>query len=248
MIFQLIYEKAPAPNAPNLVRQTILRCANLNTGRENSLTGWFGRGTRCYFDATAQPAARLSLASFLQAAVNSTRGVETTEQGWAKMLGRQKSLMSLVFDPIRSPAPKSALGVVSLCATLMLTASITPSASMESKQVKAPKPETQVPANSPSKGARDATPHFSKLEARRIRHVCYGRANEHGLKGVERSAFLSRCYFGRVSHRSARYACQREGAAKGLSKSALRDFVRECVKERTTQKNPKGENMSTKGF
>jgi hypothetical protein len=75
-------------------------------------------------------------------------------------------------------------------------------------------------------------PHFSKFEARRIRHTCAGHANERGLKGAERSAYLTHCYFGRVSHRGLRLACHKEAAAKGLDKNAQRDFVRECVKER----------------
>jgi hypothetical protein len=102
---------------------------------------------------------------------------------------------------------------------------------------------TQQPTPSPNRhGATNAEPrtsreplasHLSKFEARRIRHACTGRANERGLKGAERSAYLSRCYFGRVSRRGLRQACQKEAATKGLDKTAQRNFVRECVKERS---------------
>jgi hypothetical protein len=124
----------------------------------------------------------------------------------------------------------------------------TPATFAQSSHAQPPVAERQPPANAPSKGAHEAAPHFSKLEARRIRHLCHGRANEQGIRGAERTAFLSRCYFGRVSHRGVRHACQKEGAAKGLERPALRDFVRECVKERTTQKNQKEESAPTKGL
>jgi hypothetical protein len=147
-------------------------------------------------------------------------------------------------------APAGAQLSASMLAGLLLAA--TPPAWAEAPHGHAmapPPPENQSFANSPSnKGAHEAAPHFSKLEARRIRHLCFGRANEQGLRGAERSTFLSRCYFGRVSHRAARHACRKEGAAKGLDRSALRDFVRECVKERTIQKNQKEEAAPTKGL
>jgi hypothetical protein len=79
--------------------------------------------------------------------------------------------------------------------------------------------------------------HFSKFEARRIRHACVGRANDRGLRGGERSAYLSRCYFGRVAHRGLRLACQKEAAAKALDRNAQREFVRECVRERARDKD-----------
>ncbi len=131
---------------------------------------------------------------------------------------------------------------------LLLSAAVEDRALAQSQQAKAPAAENQTQANTPPKAAHEAAPHFSKLEARRIRHVCYGRANEQGLRGAERSAFLSHCYFGRVSHRGVRHACQKEGSSKGLDRTALRDFVRECVKERTAPKNMKDENAPTKGL
>lgn len=74
---------------------------------------------------------------------------------------------------------------------------------------------------------------LSKFEARKIRHACYGRADERGLGGTEREAFVANCYVYRVAHRTERQRCRQEAAAKGIDKSALRDFLRECVKERS---------------
>jgi hypothetical protein len=87
--------------------------------------------------------------------------------------------------------------------------------------------------------ARDAKASVSKFEARRIRHTCQERANERGVKSAEREAFLTRCFFGRSALRSVRRDCAKQGVAKGFDKPALRDFVRECVKEqRAKQKLP----------
>ena len=95
----------------------------------------------------------------------------------------------------------------------------------------------QTHTNPPA--ARDAKASVSKFEARRIRHTCQERANERGVKSAEREAFLSRCFFGRSALRGVRRDCAKQGAAKGLDKPALRDFVRECVKEqRAKQKLP----------
>ncbi len=99
-----------------------------------------------------------------------------------------------------------------------------------------PRPDPQPPTKPPAaSGAPAAKPHerLSKFEARRIRQACRDRANERGAKGQEREAFLTRCYFGRVSHRGLRRECAQQAAAKGLTdKTAARDFIKECVKER----------------
>ncbi|MGA8171401.1 MAG: hypothetical protein WB816_11325 [Methylocystis sp.] len=79
--------------------------------------------------------------------------------------------------------------------------------------------------------SHDQRSSVSKFEARRIRHTCQERANERSVKGGEREAFLTRCFFGRTALRGIRRDCARQGAAKGLDKPALREFVRECVKE-----------------
>jgi hypothetical protein len=99
--------------------------------------------------------------------------------------------------------------------------------------------ERRGPANADSRSTprEIAPPHFSKFEARRIRHACVGRANDRGLRGGERSAYLSRCYFGRVAHRGLRLVCQKEAAAKALDRAAQREFVRECVRERAREKD-----------
>jgi hypothetical protein len=99
-------------------------------------------------------------------------------------------------------------------------------------------PDHHGAANPDSRAAHEPpAPHFSKFEARRIRHGCVGHANERGLKGPERSAYLSRCYFGHVSHRGIRHACQKEAVAKGVEKAAQRDFVRKCIIERSREKD-----------
>jgi len=88
----------------------------------------------------------------------------------------------------------------------------------------------------PVAGKTDNPARISKFEARKARHVCRDRANEKGLKGSDRDAFVGRCYFGRLSHAGVRRECVRAGEAKGIAKAALRDFVRDCVKERTKGK------------
>lgn len=93
-----------------------------------------------------------------------------------------------------------------------------------------PTPAASAPA---AKGPHEHARHLSKFEARHIRHSCQGRANEKGLSGGEREGFLAKCYFSRVSHRGVRRECQLQAAAKGIDKSAVRDYVRECVKERS---------------
>lgn len=72
---------------------------------------------------------------------------------------------------------------------------------------------------------------LSKFEARRIRHSCQQRANDRTLRGSDREAFLTRCFFGRSAQRHQRRECAKQGAAKGLEKAALHDFIRECAKD-----------------
>jgi hypothetical protein len=127
-----------------------------------------------------------------------------------------------------------------LLAGLILVASTVLPAVADPAPAQAPPPEHQSAATTEPKPTHEtAGSHFSKFEARRIRHACHGRANDKGLKGPERAAFLSHCYFGRVSHRGARQACRKDASAKGLENAALHDFVRECVKERSRQKDQK---------
>jgi hypothetical protein len=174
--------------------------------------------------------------------------IRRLKAGWTKMIDRRQSWRSSALDSVRRMVIPGAQLSASALAGLLLASAISP-VWAESPHGQATATENQTLAGGgPAKGAHEAAPHFSKLEARRIRHVCFGRANEQGLRGAERSAFLSHCYFGRVSHRGVRHACRKEGSAKGLDRSALRDFVRECVKERTTQKNQKEESAPTKGL
>ncbi len=79
--------------------------------------------------------------------------------------------------------------------------------------------------------SKEPLPRISKFEARRFRHACQEKANERGLKGVEREGFLTRCFFGRRAQRGARRECTKQGIAKGLDKAALHDYVRDCLKE-----------------
>lgn len=76
---------------------------------------------------------------------------------------------------------------------------------------------------------------LTKYESRKARHACAARAGERGLAGAERETFVANCYFNRLAHRGERQRCRQEAAAKGIDKSALRDFVRECVKERSRE-------------
>jgi hypothetical protein len=107
----------------------------------------------------------------------------------------------------------------------------------------------QAQTAAPPAAAADAAPRsapapksvvgVSKFEARRMRHACQERANKESLKGSEREAFLTRCFFGRAVTRKLRHECRKQALAKGVDKSALRDVVRECVKEqRARQKLP----------
>jgi hypothetical protein len=82
----------------------------------------------------------------------------------------------------------------------------------------------------------DRSDRISKFEARTIRHSCRDRAQQRGLAGSEREAFLSRCFFGRAGRHDMRRACLQQGAAKGLDKGALELFARDCVKERSGHK------------
>lgn len=93
-------------------------------------------------------------------------------------------------------------------------------------------PAPQAPAAATPKSGHNSAGRLSKFEARRFRHACRDNADQQGLKGADRDAFLTKCFFGRVSHRALRRDCAKEGEAKGLDKNALREFTRECVKER----------------
>jgi len=82
-------------------------------------------------------------------------------------------------------------------------------------------------------------PKVSKFEARRIRHACRERANERGVRGAEREAFLARCFFGRrVTHKERR-ECVKLAAAQGIvDRAAQREFVNKCVRERRGPPKP----------
>ena len=82
-------------------------------------------------------------------------------------------------------------------------------------------------------------PRVSKFEARRIRHACRERANERGVKGAEREAYMSRCFFGRRVTRKERRECVKLASAQGIvDKMAQREFVSKCVRERRGPAKP----------
>lgn len=101
-----------------------------------------------------------------------------------------------------------------------------------------PQQQPAGPAVAADESAHPKTPReaggakVSKFEARHIRHACRERANERGVKGSDREAFLSRCFFGRRVGKKERRDCAKLAAAQGLDKAAQRDFVRECVRQR----------------
>jgi hypothetical protein len=91
----------------------------------------------------------------------------------------------------------------------------------------------------PQRAAHEPAPRrLTKFEARKIRHLCSGRAVERGLSGAERDAFLTSCYFGRVSsYRAERQQCRQQAATQGLvERTAVREFVRDCVRDKARHK------------
>lgn len=122
---------------------------------------------------------------------------------------------------------------IGLCAGLACAGAVCGAAEAQTRQ--APQTPT-APAANATKSGHDSPGRLSKFEARHIRHHCRDRANERSLKGAERDAFLTKCFFGRASHRTLRRECAQQGEARGLEKAALREFTRECVKERSRQK------------
>jgi hypothetical protein len=130
---------------------------------------------------------------------------------------------------------------LALVAFALLLAAFAPPALAANANDKPPafEPAPAAPPTAAGKSAREPAParkRLSKFEARRIRHACQGRANERGLIGPEREAFLGRCYFGRVSTRVERQQCRQEAAARGVERANLRAFVRDCVRERLRAK------------
>jgi hypothetical protein len=96
---------------------------------------------------------------------------------------------------------------------------------------KAPLPGQQGVA--PSRGAHEPLRRrLTKYESRKMRHACAARAAERNLSGAERESFIAGCYASRLSHRGERQRCRQEAVAKGLDKATLKDFLRDCVKDR----------------
>lgn len=138
-------------------------------------------------------------------------------------------------------AVRQIAGLAPASAALLLMLAGAPSAAAEDMPASPAGAETEAPLAAPpptasapnGRSAREAPGRrkVTKFEARRARHACLGRANERGLSGPDRDAFLTRCYFGRLSHRNERQQCRQAAAAKGIvDRSALRDFLRECLR------------------
>jgi hypothetical protein len=89
-----------------------------------------------------------------------------------------------------------------------------------------------------NKAKTQRAPRVSKFEARRIRHVCRERADERGVKGADREAYLSRCFFGRRITRKERRDCAKLAAAQGGDKAAQRDFLTKCLRDRRVPVRP----------
>lgn len=95
-----------------------------------------------------------------------------------------------------------------------------------------PAPLAQPPVAAAPKFDHIPPSRLPKFEARRLRHACRDKADEQGLKDLDRDAFVLKCFFGQVSQRALRRDCAKGGESKGLDRNALADFVRECVKIR----------------
>lgn len=158
------------------------------------------------------------------------------------LAARQALAVSVPGGASGERSARRCASLVSLASSCLLLAVLTtgPAFAGATPRVGSSDPSA-TPANaSAAKPAREPTPRrLTKFEARRIRHACYGRANESSLRGAEREAFLTKCYFGRVSHRVERQQCRQQAAAQGMDKVAAREFVRECVKERVRLKGGK---------
>jgi len=143
--------------------------------------------------------------------------------------------------PRARPARRAAVGHWGLVLCALLATALAPPASAANNNNDKPPALEPAPAGPPvvGKSAHEPAParkRLTKFEARRIRHACQGRANERSLAGPEREAFLGRCYFGRVSTRVERQQCRQEAAARGVDRTGLRAFIRECVRERLRAK------------
>ena len=117
-----------------------------------------------------------------------------------------------------------------------------PAAAQPQPQAQPPAPAGQTVATDNDETGRiklQHAPKVSKFEARRIRHACRERANERGVKGAEREAYMSRCFFGRRVTRKERRECVKLASAQGIvDKMAQREFVSKCVRERRSPAKP----------
>ena len=68
----------------------------------------------------------------------------------------------------------------------------------------------------------------TRLSATAVRAQCRDDARTQGLKGEDRVASVDACYAKALPERAAALKCRRDGKAKGLAGTELRDFTRQC--------------------
>ena len=68
----------------------------------------------------------------------------------------------------------------------------------------------------------------TRLSATAVRAQCRDDARTQGLKGEDRVASVDACYAKALPERAAALKCRRDGKAKGLAGTELRDFTKQC--------------------
>ena len=68
----------------------------------------------------------------------------------------------------------------------------------------------------------------TRLSATEVRAQCRDEARTQGLKGEDRVASVDACYAKALPERAAALKCRRDGKAKGLAGTDLRDFTKQC--------------------
>ena len=75
---------------------------------------------------------------------------------------------------------------------------------------------------------------ISKLEARRFRHACERLAAERAIPQSGRESFLKACFERRAAHRPEARECRAERESKGIDQAHAREFMRQCIREKTS--------------
>ena len=68
----------------------------------------------------------------------------------------------------------------------------------------------------------------TRLSATEVRAQCRDDARTQGLKGEDRVASVDACYAKALPERAAALKCRRDGKAKGLAGTELRNFTKQC--------------------